>query len=221
MPVSLPTPKRRISLPRPEPDILRPVASALTEYDPGLAENLREWRRNMAREQKIPAYIVLHDSTLEELCRRRPTTLAGLRQVAGIGERKAEVYGAEILQVLRDFNDGTRAVAPAGKERSPADQTLALLNQGATFEEIARARDRQVSTIVCTVANLIESGRVELSPAWVSPGAQTHIEAACGKVGIEKLADIKAIVPPFVSYDDVRLVVAYVRAQRRSAEKSA
>jgi ATP-dependent DNA helicase RecQ len=221
IPVSLPTPKRRISLPRPAPDILRPVASALTEYDAGLAENLREWRRNMAREQKIPAYIVLHDSTLEELCRRRPTTLAGLRQVAGIGERKAEVYGAEILQVLRDFDAGTRAVAPAGKERSPADQTLALLNQGATFEEIARARDRQVSTIVCTVANLIESGRVELSPAWVSPGAQTHIEAACGKVGIEKLADIKAIVPPFVSYDDVRLVVAYVRAQRRSAEKSA
>jgi len=208
-------------LPRPAPDILRPVVSALAEYDPGLAENLREWRRNMAREQKVPAYIVLHDSTLEELCRRRPTTLAGLRQVPGIGERKAEVYGAPLLQVLRDFDAGARVGAPVGKKPSPADQTLALLNQGASFEEIARARDRQVSTIVCTVANLIETGRVELKSEWVSPGAQPHIEAACVKVGVERLADIKSAVPLFVSYDDVRLVVAHVRAQRRIGEKSA
>src|SRR6266849_474397 len=218
--VGMPPPKRRISLPRPAPERLRPVA-ALAEYDPGLAENLREWRRNMAREQKVPAFVVLHDSTLEELCRRRPTTLTGLRQVPGIGERKAEVYGAAILQVLRNFDAGMRAVAPQGKEPSPADQTLALLKQGASFEEIARARDRQVSTIVCTVANLIESGRVELNPAWVSPGAQPHIETACGKVGVERLAEIKAGVPLFVSYDDVRLVVAHVRAQRRMGEKSA
>jgi len=220
IPVGTPPPKRRISLPRPAPTRLRPVAG-VADYDPGLAENLREWRRNMAREQTVPAYVVLHDSTLEELCRQRPTTVAGLRQIPGIGERKAEVYGAEILQVLRNFDAGMRAVTLTGKEPSPADQTLALLNQGASFEEIARARDRQVSTIVCTVANLIESGRTELNPAWVSPGAQPHIEAACGKVGIERLAEIKAGVPLFVSYDDVRLVVAHVRAQRRMGEQSA
>ena len=220
IPVGMPAPKRRISLPRPAPERLRTVA-ALAQHDPGLVENLREWRRNMAREQKVPAFVVLHDSTLGELCRRRPTTLTGLRQVPGIGERKAEVYGAAILQVLRNFDAGMRAVAPQGKEPSPADQTLALLKQGASFEEIARARDRQLSTIVCTVANLIESGRVELNPAWVSPGAQPHIEAACGKVGVERLADIKAGLPLFVSYDDVRLVVAHVRAQRRIGERSA
>ena len=46
--------------------------AAAAEADPALADYLREWRRNMARENKVPAYIVLHDSTLEELCRRRP-----------------------------------------------------------------------------------------------------------------------------------------------------
>jgi hypothetical protein len=71
------------------------------------------------------------------------------------------------------------------------------------------------------VANLIESGRVELHPEWVSPGAQPHVEQACGKVGMERLAEIKTAVPPFVSYNDVRLVVAHVRAQRRSGAKSA
>jgi uncharacterized protein YpbB len=110
---------------------------------------------------------------------------------------------------------------PPEKKQSAAEETLALLNQGSTFEEIARTRDRQTSTIVCTVANLIESGRIELNPGWISPGAQPHIEEACGKVGVERLAEIKAIVPLFVSYDDVRLVVAQVRAQRKITEKSA
>ena len=219
--VTAPAPRRKISVRKPVEDDLWPGATKPAEYDPGLAENLREWRRTLAREQKIPAYVVLHDSTLEELCRRRPTTLAGLRQVAGIGERKAEVYGAQILQVLREFESGKRAVTPSRKESSPADQTLTLLSQGASFEEIARARDRQVSTIACTIANLIESGRTELNPAWVSPGAQPHIEEACGKVGVERLAEIKAAAPLFVSYNDVRLVVAHVRAQRRLGVKTA
>ncbi len=221
IPVSVPAPRRKIFLPKPAAEDLWPGATEPAEFDPGLAEYLREWRRNMAREQKVPAYVVLHDSTLEELCRRRPTTLAGLRQVAGIGERKADVYGAEILQVLRNFESGMRATAQTRKEPSPAEQTLELLNKGCSFEEIARARARQVSTIVCTVANLIESGRVKLLPGWVSPGARPHIEAACEKVCVERLAEIKAAVPPFVSYNDIRLVVANLRAEHRIGERGA
>ena len=221
IPVSVPAPRRKISLPKPVAEDLWPGATQPATYDPGLAEYLREWRRNMAREQKVPAYVVLHDSTLEELCRRRPTTFAGLRQVTGIGERKAEVYGAEILQALRNFDAGLRAAAQTGKEASPAEQTLELLNQGCSFEEIARVRARQVSTIVCTVANLIESGRLKLRPEWLSPGAQAHIEAACARLGVERLAEIKAGVPPFVSFNDIRLVVAHLRAQHRLRERSA
>src|SRR5208283_819118 len=77
--------------------------STPAEANPALAEYLREWRRTMARENKVPAYVVLHDSTLEELCRQRPSNFAELRQISGIGEKKAEVYGAEILQVLKNF----------------------------------------------------------------------------------------------------------------------
>jgi ATP-dependent DNA helicase RecQ len=223
IPVRVPKPKRKTSLPEPADKSWRArvPAPAPAAYDPGVAEYLREWRRSMAREQKVPAYIVLHDSTLEELCRRRPATLAELRQVPGIGERKADVYGAEILQALRNFDRGARAAPEAAKEPSPAEQTLALIKQGCSFEEIAQVRARQFSTIICTVANLIETGRLELHPEWVSPGAQSHIEAACGQVGVERLAEIKAGVPPFVSFNDVRLVVAHLRAEHRIRARSA
>ena len=185
------------------------------EADPALAEYLREWRRNMAREKKIPAYIILHDSTLEELCRLKPKSLRELQGVTGIGERKADVYGAEILQALRNFGEGARANQASPKEPSPAEQTLRLLQEGRSFEEIARTRARQVSTVVCTVASLIETGQVKLDPKWVSPHAQPQIEAACLELGVEKLKTVKDALPPFVSYEDIRLVVAHLRAEHR------
>jgi ATP-dependent DNA helicase RecQ len=222
---------RRSSFPSiPQPSFYTPMLpsdkprmrdSALAEADPALAEYLREWRRTMARENKVPAYVVLHDSTLEELCRRRPSNFAELKQVTGIGEKKADVYGAEILQVLRNFGDGARAAPTVAREASPAEQTLRLLNEGRNFEEIGRIRARQVSTIVCTVASLIETGQIKLDPKWISPDAQPLIEAACLKQGVEKLKDIKEAVPPYVSFDDIRLVVAHLRAENRLRAKTA
>ena len=169
----------------------------------------------------MPAYIILHDTTLEELCRRRPVNLAELMQVPGIGERKADVYGAEILQVLRNYGAGARATAKVAREPAPAEQTLRLLNEGRSFEEIARIRARQISTIVCTVASLIETGQVKLDPKWISPDAQPLIEAACLKQGVERLKDIKEAVPPYVSFEDIRLVVAQMRAENRVRAKTA
>jgi ATP-dependent DNA helicase RecQ len=191
------------------------------EANPALAEYLREWRRTMARENKVPAYIILHDSTLEELCRRRPANFAELKQVPGIGEKKADVYGAELLQALRNFGDGARATQTTAKEPAPAEQTLRLLNEGRSFEEIARIRARQISTVVCTVASLIETRQLKLDPKWISPDAQPLIEAACLKQGVERLKDIKEAVPPYVSFEDIRLVVAHLRAENRVRARTA
>jgi ATP-dependent DNA helicase RecQ len=195
--------------------------SVPAEADPALAEYLREWRRTMARENKVPAYIILHDSTLEELCRRRPANFAELKQVPGIGEKKADVYGADILQALRSFGAGARAAPPVPGESTPAEQTLRLLNEGRHFEEIARIRARQISTVVCTVASLIETGQVKLDPTWISPDAQPLIEAACVKQGIERLKDIKDALPPYISFEDIRLVVAHLRAENRIRARTA
>jgi len=191
-----------------------------TEADPALAEYLREWRRTMARENKVPAYMILHDSTLEELCRRRPSNFAELKQVPGIGEKKAAVYGAELLQALRNFGGGARATPNVSREPAPAEQTLRLLHEGRSFEEIARIRARQISTVICTVASLIESGLVKLDSKWISPDAQPLIEAACLKQGVERLKDIKEAVPPYVSFEDIRLVVAHLRAENRVRAKT-
>jgi len=67
-----------------------------------LFESLRQWRQKTAKEQNVPAFVVMHDTTLEEICRTRPRTLAELHEVHGIGERKLEMYGNQILDTLKN-----------------------------------------------------------------------------------------------------------------------
>ncbi len=122
---------------------------------------------------------------------------------------------------MRNFDGGARAAKMVSKEASPAEQTLRLLNEGRSFEEIGRMRARQISTVVCTVASLIETGQVKLDPKWISPDAQSLIEEACLKQGVERLRDIKDAVPPYVSFEDIRLVVAHLRAENRVRARTA
>jgi ATP-dependent DNA helicase RecQ len=191
-----------------------PAAGADVE---DLREYLREWRRSMAKEKNVPAYIVLHDSSLEEICRRPPKFYAELLQIPGIGERKAEVYGQPILDALEKFRQGDRA---GGAERKvkPADEMLRLLSEGRTLEEIAQARGRQLSTIISGVANLLENGQVEFQSGWVTKEKQSVIEAACAKVGLERYKPVKDIVPPEITYDEIRLVVGRLRREQGASK---
>jgi ATP-dependent DNA helicase RecQ len=199
----------------PSQPAVAPAAGAEAE---DLREYLREWRRGVSKEKGIPAYIVLHDSSLEEICRRQPKLVAELLEIPGIGERKAELYGDEILDALKNFHEGQRANWTQ-REAKPADETSRLLNEGRTLEEIAQIRGRQVSTVVSAVANLLETGLVEFQQAWVSKEKQSVIEAACAKVGTNFLKPLKDLLPPEISYDEIKLVVG--RWRREEALKKA
>jgi ATP-dependent DNA helicase RecQ len=85
------------------------AASDRTQVDPELREFLREWRRTTAKRQSVPAYVVMHDSSLDDLCRKLPRSLSEVRQVFGFGERRTEMYGPQILEALREFRKETRA----------------------------------------------------------------------------------------------------------------
>jgi ATP-dependent DNA helicase RecQ len=71
-----------------------------------LFEALRAWRRQVAREHGVPAYTVFHDSTLEEIARRRPVSTQALRAVSGVGAIKLERYGAALLDVIQEAGTG-------------------------------------------------------------------------------------------------------------------
>jgi ATP-dependent DNA helicase RecQ len=65
-------------------------------------EALKAWRAEVAREHNLPAYIVFHDATLAEMAQAQPDSLDALAQISGVGAKKLEAYGREILRVLGD-----------------------------------------------------------------------------------------------------------------------
>ncbi|MFM7454297.1 MAG: DNA helicase RecQ [Cyanobium sp.] len=71
------------------------------QVDASLLAQLKEWRREQARLQGVPPYVVFHDRTLLELAALRPADMEALAQVSGIGAAKLERYGEAVLTVVR------------------------------------------------------------------------------------------------------------------------
>ncbi len=63
---------------------------------------LKAWRAEVAREHGLPAYVIFHDATLAEMARAQPQSLDDLGGISGVGAKKLEAYGREILRVLGD-----------------------------------------------------------------------------------------------------------------------
>jgi len=185
-----------------------------------LREFLREWRRNVARQKMTAAFMVMHDATLDALCQARPKTMAELRRISGMGEKKCEMYGEEILEVFRRFGRGERASKEwHARPSTPSLETKDLLEKGHSFEEIAQIRGRKVRSVIALVADLIEKGETKLKPQWVDAAKCEQIREASKQVGMEWLKPIKDALPEEISYEEIRLVVAELRWKKKQEGK--
>ncbi|MET9548240.1 DNA helicase RecQ [Streptomyces sp. NPDC006627] len=81
-------------------------------------EALRAWRGAQAKEQGVPAYVIFHDATLREIATLRPTSVADLAGISGVGEKKRATYGEGVVGVVAEFLGGAAGggggAVPAG-----------------------------------------------------------------------------------------------------------
>ena len=82
-------------------DIAPRAAGAGKAGDPSLVGALRAWRSEVARQRGVPAYVVLHDSTIDGIATQRPATLSRLRDIPGIGDKKLEHYGDQLIALVK------------------------------------------------------------------------------------------------------------------------
>jgi ATP-dependent DNA helicase RecQ len=74
----------------------------LDPADAPLFEALRAWRRERATEQKLPPYVIFHDTVLAAIARRRPANADALAKISGVGQTKLERYGDDVLRVVAE-----------------------------------------------------------------------------------------------------------------------
>jgi ATP-dependent DNA helicase RecQ len=72
------------------------------ERESSLFERLRAWRRERARQEEQPAYVIFHDRVLQQIAEAKPRTLAELAEIPGVGRKRVADYGADVLAVIAE-----------------------------------------------------------------------------------------------------------------------
>lgn len=133
--------------------------SHVRPQDEPLWEALRALRSQLAGEAGVPPYVIFHDTTLQEMLKKRPKSTADLRTISGVGEQKLGRYGEKFLaeiakQPLSDLLNNRLSAT--------VNETLMLYQQGLTIEQLAHRRDLRTSSIYTHLADAIEVGLLEV-----------------------------------------------------------
>ena len=217
----------------------KPPASHPVAHDTGLFEELRALRRRLADEQGVPAFVVFSDATLRELASASPISGAAMLRVSGVGPAKLERYGDKFLAVIREYaggifsngaqatpdlpgNDGSTFVETDRRGEDGGGKPLGithittqrLLQQGLTVDEIAKERGLSSQTVLAHVERIVSVGEaVDLGPMLPSSERTARIRAALQATGDDRLAPVKELLGDDYSYEEIRLVNAFIKMQ--------
>ena len=128
-------------------------------------EALRALRRRLAEEHGVPPYVIFPDSTLLEMLRSQPTSLADMARVSGVGARKLERYGAAFLEVLAG-GEGAPAPAPVADLRH---ELVSLARAGMTPAQIAGQLNCSEKNVYTLLAESIAAQQLSLEQALDLP----------------------------------------------------
>jgi ATP-dependent DNA helicase RecQ len=78
------------------------VLADLSSRDQDVFDALRQWRTDLAKERGVPPYVIFHDRTLAEIARERPSSAEALREISGVGEKKAQAYASDVARIVAE-----------------------------------------------------------------------------------------------------------------------
>ena len=184
-----------------------------------LFEKLRAWRRQVAAERGVPAYVIFHDSTLMRLAATRPSTMERLRPISGVGSSRAGEFGEALIGLIGEHCRDTGIALDQGDIQSvpmtpkPAvtkkSNYAAFFQAGRPIDEIAVQVGLKPVTIWQHLANWVASDRPESIDPWVSPDVQKKVRAALQEVDSPYLKPLYEALGGTVTYDQIRVVKAF------------
>ncbi len=209
---------------------LRMPVRERTPEDNSLFNMLCSLRREIARKEQLPPYVIFHDLTLRQMSARLPTDYASMLAVSGVGEVKMQKYGQPFLELIEGYlmenppssdcqvmdktssSDGDTAApappAPAKEPRMPSHMiSWDLYQAGNSISQIARERKLTNLTVQ---DHILRCGREGYELEWreiVSAEEEACILQAIEAAGSSKLKPIKEALPEEISYFAIKAVI--------------
>ena len=194
----------------------------------GLFHHLRELRKQLAEAQGVPPYVIFPDNSLRAMAQQRPQSERHFARIPGVGSRKLEAFFLPFTDAIREYCEAHNlalGLEPPEETREPRKETaprisagpstkqmtLDLYKEGRSIEEIASERNLKPTTIVDHLAELLEEGEdINVEPL-IQPDHYDKIINALHQVGDERLKPVKEFLGDDYSYEEIKLVRAYLR----------
>jgi ATP-dependent DNA helicase RecQ len=200
-------------------------APILTAGEEELFQHLRALRKRIADEQGLPPYVVFHDLSLRAMAQHRPQSRSQFAQIPGVGSNKLATYFTTFTDEIREYctthnlsmgmeSQTMTNLAPPVNSSVTRQLTLALYRQGLSVEEIARQRNLTPGTVMSHLTELIGAGEAIDVEELIQPEHYEVIADALQRAGGDTLRPVKDFLGDEYSYEEIRLVRAWMRQSR-------
>jgi len=193
--------------------------------DQNLFEILRTFRKNLAAEKMVAAFLIMSDVTLRELSRIRPSNLQKLNLIYGIGEQKLKEFGNELLTIIRKYCETNQILmdVPAKTKHTTEKKipsvnevralAFALFKEKKSIEEVMTETGRAKTTVLEYFAHYLEQEKPDDITNYISKEKYETIQKVAKQVGIERLKPIYLALEEKFSYEEIRMVVAHLKGK--------
>lgn len=191
---------------------------------PALLNQLKGWRNEMAGEMDLPHYMILPQKTMVNLVNLLPQSMRALKQVKGMGTRKSEQYGEEILEIITSYCREENIEPPdiplvekkkPKKEREDTKKvSFDLFMKGKEVALIAEERNLSTGTIENHLSYYVGTGELPVERFL----SQEKIDLISGHLdGTEdfRMGPVKEALGDRVTWSDIRFVVSHLTWLRK------
>jgi hypothetical protein len=211
------------------PDFLEKKSSRTAgdsiQKHPALYRTIIDWREKMADTLHLDPYQVLSQKTVQLLAKELPMTKKNLKDIPGIGKKKLQKFGREIIDLISAYCMENEMEVPDNLEDEPFHKpakndtkkiSLELFRAGKSVQKIAMERRLAVSTIEGHLAHYVSLGMLGLENL-VSHGKVEAIAAYIMQHENVSMGDVKTALGDQFSYGEIRLVEAFLHSREMSS----
>lgn len=196
-------------------------AYASISKHPDFFKKMNSWRFTKAESQGVAISKILPQKTMAEIVDKIPATIAELKAIRGMGGKKMQQFGKEILEMTIAYRKEKGMELPTNAEKEPAKAMLdskhlsyALFKTGKSITDIARERQMAVSTIEGHLAYFVGTGDLGLE-RLIDPEKKETIIQQIGKSDSTQFGTLKGRLGNDFSYSEIRFVVNYLEAKKK------
>lgn len=180
-----------------------------------LLNELKSYRKEIAKSEGVGAQHILLNKTLIELCELLPKDKKQLKKINGMGKVRIEKYGAELLEIINRYRDDNGLKSQVDlveivreSSKNTKEKSFDLFKEGHTIAEIAEKRGYAVSTIETHLGHFISSGALDITEVLSKDKIDKGLKIINNN-DFDGLSELKRIAGNDFSFGELRILLGY------------